>query len=232
MRDWVLHNTNISIEEYDYVIDTYQILEEFLRYQTNYSDEYIKAVLEKFNESKNISKNPKDKIIKAIEYFTLNYNNSNVLLSIKTGISKCKDHYVLKGYEFNPLSTIYTKYEKELTSLNRYHKCHEAALRELFDLDIDYYVLAKINDRNGSRCLHSFVIKDDYVYDYTLNLIMQQDMYFDLMDVTIINKMTKDELLYKFEELKKYKNNDLQINLPEFYAWPDEILMTLKMKRD
>ena len=146
MRDWVLENTSVTKKEYDNVIDTYQILEEFLRTKTDYTIEQRNRILKRFISSVEKNNRPEDKIINMIEFFTLNYNSiSNLLLSIKTGIFRNGDHFIYKGYTFNLLSSIYTKYAKELTSKNRYHKCHEVALRELFDLDVDYYYLLNPN---------------------------------------------------------------------------------------
>lgn len=120
------------------------------------------------------------------------------------------------------------KKKRELTSLNRYGKCHFASLCLLFSSPYDesYALTGYIN--NGEKdILHSIVETVDEdgkcIIDYTQNLVMNKEDYLKLTGFKEITRISKEELNKDLFLLK-----ELDINSRFYLLFRHEIVRSLK----
>lgn len=133
--------------------------------------------------------------------------------------------YLLSDYMDNK------KQKRELTSMNRFGKCHFATLCILFSSPYDdsYALTGYIN--NGEKdILHSVVETVDEdgkcIIDYTQNLIMDKQDYFKLTGFKEITRISKKELNKDLFLLQ-----GLDINSRFYLLFRHEIIRSLEKNR-
>jgi len=213
MKDWILANTTVTEEEYDKIMQ--------------YNDYPEDANLTK------VSEESKKQILLNIVAFTL--NKPSIINKIVHQIKKLNGVYYYKGYTFGLFYDCYQ--DNDLFSMKRYGRCHEMSSLILSKEQKLKMVTAICRTFKNIPFLHSFLIwKDEfnkeYVYDYTENLVMNKEAYFDLLDVEVINVMDYDTLKIFLEAYESNKEQYKYINITELLCFPNQIKEAiLKLER-
>lgn len=149
-------------------------------------------------------------------------NNSEKLSHIKelaNGNLCYQKTFLSKKVEYKALSDFIENKEiaEELTSEDRYSKCHFNSLVVFLNLDITdydeaYVVSGKISLNDIEYIYHTWLeLKKNgkwFVIDYNRNIVMSKDDYYQMKNPIVISKNTKEVIL----KLLKYEK-DFQINL-------------------
>lgn len=91
----------------------------------------------------------------------------------------------------------------------RYNECHyvtEITIKNNLKNAPVNAVVSKQSNSNYGTHYHSFILLNDYVYDYALNIITSFENYKILFEPEIILNIPAPKLLTKLEELKKDKD--------------------------
>ena len=74
-------------------------------------------------------------------------------------------------------------------------KCHQGSL-SLFTCFGDNIVTGYVDDIDGKhRCVHTWIEKDENVYDYTSNLVVTKEEFYKILDVEVLNKISREDFL-------------------------------------
>jgi len=180
-----------------------------------------------------------EKILEEIETFT-QFNNNTSKFIIDDYMEKLKKMYFklckLKTneyifitrsyyYVFSKFSEAFNLevYYDELTSENRYGKCHDRS-----------FMFAKMNDKsnlltgyiNGTNLhiLHSVVelniFGKDYICDWTKNLVMSKQDYIKLTNYKILSKISHNQIL---EDSEMIEDLNLKNCLKGYLLFRDEL---------
>lgn len=204
MKEWILENTSVTNEQYNRYINS------------------------KYKEYPNIDFNtvstiPKKRTLLDIQLFSLNPSFLNVL---KFGIKKKGNSYFKNGIKFQLLSDFYK--DKDLFTSNRYGKCALESIKIAL-LTKANIVTAICTDFREVKILHTFLIGylDSYqkpmVWDYTMNLVMNVEDYYNLCDVEVIKFIKNEDFRTFLENVKIGLQHGADINLDEFLIFPEEV---------
>ena len=148
-----------------------------------------------------------EKVLNEIEKFTqFNQNTSKIVIDdyndnlkkMKFKLIKEKTgeylFFTMKNrYRFNLMSTVFNleKYYNELTTENRYGKCHDRSFM-FVETNKNTFILTGYINGTNMHVLHSVIEINihgkDYICDWTKNLIISKEDYIDLTDYKIISK--------------------------------------------
>ena len=149
----------------------------------------------------------------------------------KFHITKDNDWYVFFKIPFKIMAD-YTN-DHKLYSKERYGKCYESyfiALKNKLDV-----VLALIKGEQNFKCMHAFLVGvidgTQVVYDYTLNLILKKEDYYDLMDVEEISYFTYQDLQALDDVTQEYEEINRFLYVHELLCFPKEITRALTLER-
>lgn len=199
MREWILENTTVTAEEYDKV------------------EKYVNPV----EKSGPVAEERKKQILFALMMISL--NRLTIFRRLKNGITKNGKWFNYKGTNFMLFSDIYD--DPSLLGLERYGKCircHEIALARKMDI-----CSAICKDYKNHKFLHTFLLTkldgEDCVLDYTLNLVLKKEDYFDFMDVEVISIIRNGDLVeYTTNMLRNNYLGDV-IDTFEFLCFPSQV---------
>ena len=176
--------------------------------------------------------NDKNFLLGAMQQFTKLDDESIEYVIEKTDIFKRKGNmfkvnYNLLNYNFYLLDSVLIENKEELRSEKRIGKCIHKSIGLANSYDGKCKVSIGYIYNNTDKILHSVFIRydndEEYVYDYTMNLIMKKDDYIDLFDFNIINEINGNDI-------KKDKSIILNIEYmsSKFYlCFRDEIIENL-----
>lgn len=134
-----------------------------------------------------------------------------------------------RGYNFNfslLSDNIDNKYYRRvLCSKEKFHKCHSGSMQIIKKMDNAYLCTGYI-DNYGINTLHTIIETDEnYVIDYTLNLIIQSKIYKELTNFREIQRIKKEDYL---NDLKVIDTNTSS----KFYlTFRDEIINDLNKNK-
>lgn len=150
-----------------------------------------------------------DKKIGAIKAFT----STNILLQLlynvkgfkvkKIGDNKRVLLYKKQELTFRRFSDCLLGDKKDLENVKsvllnykkRRGKCHQGSI-SLFTCMGDYIVTGYVDHINGKlRCVHTWIEQDENVFDYTSNLVVKKEEFYKLLNVEILNKISRDDFL-------------------------------------
>ena len=200
MKEWLIKNSGISEEEYDKIINCDKDLT-----IDDTSDEYILS-------------NKDSLLMYDIMNFTLdkNYKKDEFVL--------LGDYYSYKGISFSLLSDFFP--DETLLSEERFGKCHTASYSMAICSSLDLLTLMCTDFQSGKDFLHTvLLIQDtDEIIDYTLNIIMNKQLYFRLMNARIIKYISNEKIKMIDNNIRKSTSNvKKNINVKELLCFPDEI---------
>ena len=209
MKEWLLLNTNIKEEEYDRLINIdkdYSL--------DNTSNEYI-------------LKHEDSLTFYNIMNFTLDKNYK------KWNVNRCGNFYIHNNIPFLMLSDVF--YDDTLLSTNRFGKCHTASYFLAVNTSLDLLTLICTDFQNGKDFLHSVLYNElsNEIIDYTLNLIIDKDIYFKYMNARLI-RYIDNYYIKKINENIIDLSSNIQdnITIKEILCFPDEINnLILKFKK-
>lgn len=172
MKEWIVQNTDITSEEYDKI----------------------------FSKDKDCSyyhtlppTSDTDLLLKRLLCFTL--KKPNLIHCLKWKIKKEGRIYNLDGITFELLYDILP--EEDLFSNKRIGTCHIMSHAIAYNSTCDVITAFCSDFRSGYEdYLHSFAYdsKTNKVLDYTLNIIMNKDDYFKLLNVRPIKVLKNSDL--------------------------------------
>ncbi len=172
MRDYLIKNARISSSEYDTI----------MKYQNTIEDLTSPLSLE-----------PKKIILFALKNFSLTPDNLSNRL--KWHITKKGNWYNLGNIKFQIMHDYFK--DPNLYSLNRYGKCYEKSFIYALMTNLNLAV-AICKDEKNFQFLHAYLIGnlkgEEVVLDYTLNLILKKEDYYNLMDAYEISYISNPKL--------------------------------------
>lgn len=152
------------------------------------------------------------------------------------GLSKKNRHYIVNKdgleYKFEILDKFVSDELKErLRSEKRYGECVSSSIYLAYNNPKNSKILIGRMNLANSSIIHSvFCIKKDdnreYVFDFTRNLVMKKDDYFDLTNFELINEVKSE---YLKEDLKKLKN--IGMSTKPYLMCRDEIMNDLNKNK-
>lgn len=199
MREWILENTTVTPEEYDRIA------------------KYVNPP----EKPSPVGKEYKKQILYALMMISL--NKLTIFRRLKKAITKNGRWFNYKGTDFILFSDIYN--DPRLLSLERYGKCarsHEIALEMKTDI-----CTGICKDYKNHRFLHTFLLGiidgEACVLDYTLNLVLKKDDYFNFMDVDVVSMIKNSNLVEYTINLLKNRNLGEVIDSHEFLCFPEQV---------
>ena len=174
----------------------------------------------------------KEFLLGTIQQFTKLNDKSIEYVLNKTDIFKRKDNvfevnYNNLKYDFKLLDSYLIKNKEELRSKERIGKCIHKSISLANSYEGNCKVLLGYIYNNSDKLLHSVFLEcsnnHEYVFDYTMNLIMEKEKYMELFDFKIINEIDGNDI-------KKDKNIILKMEYisSKFYlCFRDEIMKDL-----
>lgn len=235
MRSWIIHNTNITPEEYLRVMGDTECLKQNLIEKTKLSRKQIEEILEQREKKQHdmMHSTSSDITMKHIERFIKLYKDSplyNTILSYKMNINKAKNSWNYKGTSFSILTETLKNNKSILLNLTFKNDPDIYTTILARFLSNSMIAVGRISNLDGNKFLHSFIVQDNKVYDYSKNMIMNKEDYYKMYQVEIINIVSAKEFLNnrtKYYELKEVLKEN-PVTLLEFLCWPNEILAGLK----
>lgn len=128
-----------------------------------------------------------------IEYVV---NNTDVFERVKNGfVAKHND----KKYKFILLDSFFGEDKKEeLRSSRRQGKCVQTSIGMAYTAKEDCKVAVGYLDDSMDRVLHAVFVDcssdEEYVFDFSKNLVMRKEDYCDLQDYRIINEIKGEDI--------------------------------------
>lgn len=164
--------------------NTYKVLFEPIKLNKDTVKDKKKEILEEIEKfTLGISNKKKNKHIKAIgtEYY---FNTKNKIYNFRKISSSVRDNYLYQNLE----------------TYNRYQKCHGGSLtlvkKELFP---DSVVVSSYVIDDEYKYLHTWLEYNNLVIDYTKNLVMNCEDYYNLVNISIINKIASNDAIKYFD---------------------------------
>jgi len=108
-------------------------------------------------------------------------------------ILKYEDKYVKKELLFNIKNNLISKI------------CYETSIIIASNIENSYLVTGLIEFEDGKTHLHSYVEYKEYIIDYTKNLIMKKDKYYELLKIKELNRIKQENISYIFNLLSENK---------------------------
>ena len=174
--------------------------------------EFLYTAIQQFTKLKDFEM---DKVIKNTDMFEKN----DTLFT-----AKYKD---LK-YNFILLDSFLEENKEELRSNSRLGQCIYKSMTFAINYDGNCKIIVGYLDNNSDKILHAVFLEYDdnkeFVFDYTMNLIMKKEDYMELFDFKVINKIDG-------KDIKKdiYLLYSLEYISSKFYlCFRDEFINSLK----
>lgn len=93
----------------------------------------------------------------------------------------------------------------------RCHSCTEAALKEVTEIandEFDFYGCCVLyHDLFNNPRYHSYIVRDDIVFDFAYNIVSTEDLYINEFGYEILLKEEASKVLAKIEDLKATDND-------------------------
>lgn len=214
MKEWIMENTSVSESAYDYA--------------TRYLYPPVDLDLNR------VSNAPKHKALYNIENFTLDPGLRRAL-KYKVKTKAKKGDYTHQNYHFKLLSDIYS--DPLLFSLDRYGKCAIISTKIACETSCDI-VTGICTDFRGDKFVHTFLVYQNqsgifYVFDYTKNLVMEKDDYYDLCEVEELKYIPNELFREYYHNLSEHRDYfGLNVTLFEFLCFPEDVTESvLKLTR-
>ena len=211
MREWMINNTNVNIDEYDALLNSnmlYKIGEK--RKKCNYT----------FDRKCPISK---------IDSFT--YGKPNKLKCLLFNVKKDGDFYFYKDIKFNVLSKYIPSLRKELYKMSRGDKCVLYSSDICFNIKGSKIVTILCDNpffKEKPKYLHTFVTcfynDVEYVIDATINLIMEKEEYLKIFDGKIISEVEREDMVTDIKFLQSLELKENEISMQEYLCFKDDVM--------
>lgn len=198
-------------------------MKEWFLENTNITEQEYENAL-KFKEAQEIadaSKNNLGRIMLIIESFTLNPKFNKFLSTFLVRRLK-NGSFSYKGIPFRFFHDIYE--DPTLFTPDRYGKCVQMSwdLARMSNFDVVTANCIDFKNEDG----------EEFVYDYTRNLIMEKKFYYKLLSVQEIKVIPSDKFQRYANELEVLvREKHLDFTLFEFFCFPDEAIEAARSSR-
>ena len=179
----------------------------------------------------------KEFMLKQIELFTLlSAPVENIILKGNNLIKKNRDGYIIKQgkrqYFFYKMDQFVDEETGEILKTGeRYGKCCTASMKYAYNSDKECEVVIGHINYSNTKMLHALFVEKypdgDIVYDYTKNLVMKKEDYFDLTNYEVINVVTGKKIKKDIDYLEAFK----YIPTKAYLCFRDEIIRDLKKNK-
>lgn len=218
MKEWILENTSVDESAYDSLInaDMVDLKEKNTKIKSKVSTEPLTP------------RKKEEHPILYIEDFSL--KRATLLRKLIYRIKEKDGLYSYKKIQFRVLAEYLQDMQNLLYSKEREGKCGDLSSSiclKYSDTSIVTAVCDNPDFREKSRFLHTFVIKKEgnrkYVLDPTLNLIIEKEVYQELMNAQIISDISRERY---YTDLCYLRDLDLgsSIVLCEYLCFPKQVL--------
>lgn len=199
MKDWVINNTKITLEQYEKVIN-------------NNSEDKTFFIADNFRA----------RLLYIIMCFTLEKPTEERLKAFE--MERKNGYYNFHDISFKLFYEMIS--DPILFSLERYGNCHfdSVILSKTVHCDV---ITAICRDYKNYPFLHSFIVikntnGDEFIGDSSLNIIMKKDLYYALLDVHELTRISESELKELIDIITR--NRELvDIDYREMLCFPNEI---------
>lgn len=195
--------------------NTYKLLfEEKEEYKRECSKEIDTIELSSFYDRRihyrlyNIIKKIMDMYFYEVNYFNIHKDLFSRGYIFKKGDTRFKFYYLeryLKKILKNEDPYVRKELISDLKNNSRYGSCFYKNMIISSNLDASFFVTGLIPFEDGTTHLHSFVEYRDYVIDYTKNLIMPKEIYYRLLGVKELQKVSSNTISEIFNILVENK---------------------------
>lgn len=178
-----------------------------------------------------LAKNDRELIYASIQKFTklddenIKFVLENMDMYKKKGIG-FEVNYKSKKYDFILLDYFLNNSKDELRGDARLGKCIYKSMGLAKSYDEKCKVLIGYLDNSSDRILHavfmSCEMKNNFIFDYTMNVVMEKDKYLELFDFKIINEIDGEDIKNDVNIIPK------NISLKFYLCFRDEIIKDLK----
>lgn len=111
----------------------------------------------------------------------------------------------------------------------RYGGCYKTNMILSYNIKDSYFVTGLIPLEDGSNYKHAYVEYKDYIIDFTKNLIIKKDKYYELLKVKELGKIKSEDISIMFNLLK---DNDI-LNTDRYIAlFGNEIVNDLMKNKE
>ena len=197
MKEWFLEKTGVSEEEYDELI---------------LSDAEVVTT---------DTKTWKDMIIESILDFTI--EKPTLMRQLLFQVKKKDGKYYLAEIPFELFYDYY--HDEKLFSTIRYKECHKKSHAIAYNSDRFDVVTAKCSNymTDNKEYLHTFLYdsKTDQVFDYTLNLVMGKDTYYELFNVRVVKILKNADLKRISSLIRLHPEFAKFIDIKEYFCFPE-----------
>ncbi|MBQ8681655.1 MAG: hypothetical protein IJ509_01950 [Bacilli bacterium] len=80
-------------------------------------------------------------------------------------------------------------------------RCYTSSMIIASNIENSYFVTGLVAYEDGTTHLHSYVEYNDYIIDYTKNLIIKKDVYTKLLKVKELNRINSQDIDYIYNLL-------------------------------
>ena len=151
-------------------------------------------------------------LMKFVDLFTLNHENFfdfKVCVENGTYLLKKGEVPVFNFRTFDSLNI--TDFDRDTLKTNKRKEfSFTRTIKNLFSLDIANSVL--IICWSKERSYYAVIESRNEIYDYGLNLIMDEEIYFKVFDVKKVSKTSKSDVYFIIRMLNKLDQNDYLLN--------------------
>ena len=116
--------------------------------------------------------------------------------------------------------------KEELRSDERYRKCGEMAISIAYSVDENVNIIIGYLNMFNGKIIHSVIERfkdsESYIFDYTRNLVMRKEDYFDITNFKVLNIVKNSDLKKDIELLR-----GLNIYTKPYLIFRDEMMRDL-----
>ena len=175
------------------------------------------------------AKTTEESILAGIEYFTmLDDKQMEEYLGKYSSIMRLGDCFMVnfdsRQYVFRKIDPFFDDVIKqELFSRERYGQCCTASVELASISDSDCKVGIGYLNYTDFKILHAVCIIGDNVFDYTKNLIMRKEDYFELTNFEVINEVNRSDIMREIFDIENLGFIPIKVYL----LYHDEVMRDL-----
>ena len=136
-----------------------------------------------------------------------------------------------KKYRFTLLDYFLEDRKEELRSDDRLGKCTEKSISLALGSDEGSKVMVGYLDNSVDKILHAVFLEcnydKEYVFDYSMNLVMEKKQYLELMDYIVINEIDSKNVKNDIDFIKKIDHFSIKF----YFCFRDEMMNDLEKNK-
>ena len=179
------------------------------------------------------TKSSKEEALKMIELFTLlnDSDEEEILESGKSFIRRENVYFYIAGrrpYMFDRMDKhVNYRIKNVLRTKERYGVCCPESMKLAYDSEKDSNVIIGYIHYSEKKVIHAVYEEDGLIYDFTKNLVMMKEDYFDLTGFEVLNVISNDDIKSDYKYIHSFEIVPLKLYL----IFRDEMMRDLKKNK-